>query len=140
MGQRGSGNLARHVYAGRFCTLVIQSANVAVELADSCREIRLQTEVGKIGRAISNGDATNTNSHRSAAALFLTGAGLLNEQATEVGGQVFVDNETDIGLLQRYLIDCQAVALIIDAAELKLLPFQQVALALRNWMRTSGSK
>ena len=54
---------------------------------------------------------------------------MFDQQAAEVGGQVFIDDEAHVGLLQGDAVDAQAIGLVVDAAEVQTLPFQQVALA-----------
>ena len=54
---------------------------------------------------------------------------MFDQQAAEVGGQVFIDDKAHIRLLQRDAINGQAICLVVDAVELQTLPFQQVAFA-----------
>ena len=99
-------DLALDIDLGRQRLAVVDGADLAVELLDGGGEIGGERQVGKVGRTVLDVDLADVDAQRLVAAgrgrlrrAARRGAGRLrDQQVIDVGGAVFVDDETRIGL------------------------------------------
>ncbi len=117
--------------------LIVERADVAVEILNGGGERRAQAEIGKVGRAIGQPDAANMQRQRGAGRAGRRGSGwlsrLVDQQLVDVRAQVRVNDEARIWLIDIDRFDGQSLGLvlIVDAFEPQSLPFDEVAVLQR---------
>src|SRR5690606_10011798 len=106
-------DLALDIHAGRLRLLVVEHADAAVHLLNGSGEAGRQAEVGEVGRAVLDGYSTDVNRQRFTG--FRLGivrrCRLRHDQFADVGGQVLVDDEACVRLIQLDALDRKSTRL-----------------------------
>src|SRR5690606_6639108 len=122
-------DLAADIHAGGTVALAVERANASVQLLDGGGEAGHQAEVGKVCRAVVDGDTADAQGQGAArGGCGRRAGGLGYQQFTQVGRAVFIDDEAHIGLLQVDAGDVQVLAvLVIQAVEVEFFPAYEIA-------------